>query len=148
MNVIKQMKFNLEEANQFAQLGFIEEWIHIFLKTVGNNIDLSDGLKNQRRHWIGPLLMPIEVLERCCGPEEHMEFFNHAHHWEPHIDSFVKLIQEGWDYPPLIVEHDNGKLTVRDGNHRHEAMRRAGVKECWAVIWDSESPDNLEGFRK
>jgi len=31
------MKFNLEEADQFAQSGFIEEWIHIFLKTVGNN---------------------------------------------------------------------------------------------------------------
>lgn len=145
---ISQMKFDLDEAMRFSELGMIEEWIHIFLKTKGDNIGLSDGLKKQRRFWIGPVLRPIDELVRCCGPEEHMEYFNHAQHWEPHVNSFVELVQKGWNYPPLIVEHHHGKLTIRDGNHRHEALKRAGMKECWSVFWDSDDLGNLEKFEK
>lgn len=46
-NAMLSMKFTLEEAVQFSQIGCIEEWVHLFLRTSGNNIPFSDGLKLQ-----------------------------------------------------------------------------------------------------
>lgn len=42
---MKNLKFNVEEALYFSNKGCIEEWIHLFLKTVGGNVALSEGLK-------------------------------------------------------------------------------------------------------
>ncbi|MCL6603732.1 MAG: hypothetical protein K6T94_12715 [Paenibacillus sp.] len=139
-----QMKFNVDEAIQFAKQGCLEEWVHLFLKTIGDNAGLSEGLKIQKRYWAGPLLMPLDRLRRCCGPEENMEYYNPSESWEPHIISFCQLLQEGWDYAPLIVQHHEAELIITDGNHRHEAMRRLNYKEYWVILWDSDNPTELD----
>jgi hypothetical protein len=64
---MKKFKFNIEEAIEFSKDDCIEEWVHIFLKTVGGNRALSEGLKLQKRHWCGPILLQIDELIRCCG---------------------------------------------------------------------------------
>lgn len=66
---MKNFKFNIEEAIQFSKEGCLEEWIHIFLRTFGGNLALSEGLKLEKRNWTGPALVPINQLIRCCGPE-------------------------------------------------------------------------------
>lgn len=46
---MKHFKFNIEEAVEFSKEGCLEEWVHIFLKTVGRNQALSEGLKLEKR---------------------------------------------------------------------------------------------------
>ncbi|MBM7564214.1 ParB N-terminal domain-containing protein [Paenibacillus sacheonensis] len=137
------LNFTREEAEAFAREGCLEEWVHLFLKTTGNNIPFSEGLKLGKRYWEGPVLLPLQDLDRCCGPEPEMEYVNPAESWEARVDSLMSLLQEGWAYPPLIVQAVDGRLSVRDGNHRHEALRRLGEAACWVILWGSESQEAL-----
>ena len=43
--------------------------------------------------------------------------------------------------PPLIAEYRDGLLSVRDGNHRHEAIRRKGWLTCWVIVWYNSAAD-------
>ncbi len=41
--------------------------------------------------------------------------------------------------PPVIASQRGDQLVLEDGNHRVEAMRRAGRSEAWTVIaFDSD----------
>ncbi len=138
------MSFTVDEAKMFAEKDDIEEWVHIFLTNEGDNKELSEGLKLQKRYWVGPVLIELKELKRCCGPEPDMEFVQPRDNWERHIERFQKLIQNGWKMPPLIAANVNGTLSVRDGNHRLEALIRENIKKFWVIIWDSNSPENLK----
>lgn len=80
--------FSVEGAMEFDSRGEIEEWVHLFLNSIGDNKPFSEGLKLQKRHWLGPLLIDLEKLERCCGPEPEMQFVVPADSWENHITNF------------------------------------------------------------
>ena len=140
------LKFTTEEAILFSKNGCIEEWVHIFLKTKGNNIPFSDGLKLQKRYWLGPVQLPLNELRRCCSPEEDMEYHNPIDSWELRVGKLSDLLRKGWEYPPLIVQHHEGKLIVRDGNGRHEALKRLDHKNCWVILWDSDNPNGLSSW--
>ncbi len=43
----------------------------------------------------------------------------------------------------IAVNLDGKVLSLRDGNHRLEALQRLDYKQCWVIIWDSESMENL-----
>lgn len=75
-----------------------------------------------------------------------MEYFNSLEDWEKRIKNLQRLINEGWDMPPLIAENTDGKLIIRDGNHSIEAMKRENFHKCWVITWDSTSEDNLKNF--
>ena len=60
----------LTTARAFAAEGRLEEWIHAYLLTDGHNKPFSDGLKLDKRFYIGPLEMPLALFTRCCGPED------------------------------------------------------------------------------
>lgn len=137
------MDYSCKEAIEFANKGQIEEWIHAFLQTVGNNRTLSDGLKLEKRFFKGPVLIDIDKINRCCGPEEGMEFYNSIDSWETRVSRIQKLIRSGWDMPPLIIQNINGILSIRDGNGRHEALKRENKEKCYVIIWDNDER-NLE----
>ena len=143
---INNLSFTIEEAIDFSVKGKIEEWIHLFLNSVGDNKALSEGLNLQKRFWLGPILISLDNLKRCTGPEPDMEYVDSDEAWEKHIIKFQQLINDGWDMPPLIAENTKGKLIIRDGNHRLEAMRREKFDKCWVVIWDNDNQDNLKPF--
>ena len=44
-------------------------------------------------------------------------------------------MKRGWKTPPLIVECKGGKLSIADGNHRHEALKIKGLKTFWTITW-------------
>lgn len=138
------MTFTVEEALEFASKGEIEEWVHLFLNSIGDNTPFSEGLKLQKRYWLGPLFIELDKLRRCCGPEPEMQFVVPEDSWEIHITCFQNLIRNGWRMPPLIAYNEGEYLLVNDGNHRLEAMRREGIKGYWAIIWESNSNENLE----
>lgn len=124
-----------------AAEGRLEEWVHSFLHGPGDNVPLSDGLKRQPRYWIGPVEAPLALLERCCGPEIGLEYVIDETGWEQTMGSMAASLRNGWTPPPLIAQYrpEEGIFSVRDGNHRHEALRRSGQQAWWCVIWcDSE----------
>jgi hypothetical protein len=44
-------------------------------------------------------------------------------------------LEEGWEPPPLLAEYQRGRLLLQDGNHRYEALARAGAEDAWVLIY-------------
>jgi hypothetical protein len=86
------------------------------------------------RSWIGPVQLPLDRLHRLAGPSGSpvLEVVEDDD-WRDDVDDLANKIQDGQRPPPVIVTYRDDKLTVEDGNHRLEAMRRAGRTEAWAV---------------
>jgi len=125
-----------------ANCGRLDDWVHRYLSGgLWANAGLRDGLRLQRRYWIGPLLVPLQKLERCCGPEPAMEFPVPTDAWENKISNIASGLTDPKNLPPLIVEWRAGVLSVRDGSHRHGAMTAAGWSDCWVVVWCNTSDD-------
>ena len=143
-----KLLFNVEEAIAFSKEGKIEEWVHLFLNSVGDNPPFSEGLKLMKRYWLGPILMDLDKLNRCCGPEEDIKYVEPVENWERHVTKMQEAIKNGWDMPPLIINHYDGYLEVSDGNHRHEALKREGIKKFWVILWDSDDSDNLKKYQQ
>ena len=57
----------LTSALAFSKEGRLEEWIHLYLTSHGNNLPFSQGLKTLPRHYLGPVQMPITLFRRDCG---------------------------------------------------------------------------------
>ena len=138
------MEFTFSTAIEYARSGQIETWVHAYL-TSGDcaNLGLANGLRLQQRWWIGPVSVDIADLTRACGPEPWMEYRVALKQWELRITGLMQSITDLMTVPPLIVEYRSGSLSIRDGNHRHEAMRRKGWLKCWVIIWHNSEEDFL-----
>jgi hypothetical protein len=138
------MQFTVSTAIKYARPGQIETWVHAYL-TSGDwaNPGLANGLRLQQRWWIGPISVDIADLTRVCGPEPSMEYRVALEQWELRITRLMQSIKDLMSVPPLIVEYRSGSLSIRDGNHRHEAMRRKGRLKCWVIIWHNSEEDFL-----
>lgn len=129
-------RFDVPTALDHAQRGALEVWLHAYL-LAGDwaNPALSDGLKSQRRWWIGPLEMSLNALARSLGPEQEMEYQVTQANWDERTGRIAASLADPLTVPPLLVEYRSGKLSVRDGNHRHGAMARKGWSTAWVIIW-------------
>jgi len=138
------MRFTVTTAIEYARSGQLETWIHAYI-TTGDwaNFALSNGLRQQQRWWIGPVVVNVSDLVRVCGPEPSMKFLVEPEHWERRITELVHSITDPLTVPPLIVEYCSGTFSIRDGNHRHEAVRRKGWQTCWVIIWHNSEADFL-----
>ncbi|MFH1637343.1 MAG: ParB N-terminal domain-containing protein [Candidatus Woesearchaeota archaeon] len=134
------MKFTVEEAINFAKKDRINEWIHKFLTTAGKNNHLSEIMKHQG-HFYGPIEISFQKLKRCCGPEKNMKFHESKDKWGEIIATMISEIKDGWQVPPLIVWQINSNLSIADGNHRFEALKKCGFNKYWAIIWFKSSED-------
>lgn len=134
--------FDTTGAIACARTGRLEEWIHTYL-TSGPwaNMPFSDGLKRQNRWWAGPIEVPLASLRRALGPEPDREYVVSINSWLERIIPIAESLSDPLAVPPLIVEYRGGHLSVRDGNHRHGAMQRAGWATCWAVIWHNSEEE-------
>ena len=43
-------------------------------------------------------------------------------------------LDDGWEPPPLLAEYQDGRLLLQDGNHRYEALVRAGETHAWTLV--------------
>jgi hypothetical protein len=128
--------FDLPTALAFAAKGDIESWLHAYLASGPRaNLPLSVGLRRQQRWWRGPLRVDLDRLARCCGPEPEMEFRVNQAGWEKYTTDLAVSFTDLTAIPPLLVEYRAGLLSIRDGNHRYEAMRRKGWTSCWVILW-------------
>ena len=135
---------SLTSALEYAKNGRIEEWIHEYLLSDGNNKAFSDGLSLQKRYYIGPIEFPPSLLCRCCGPEENMRFRVNEGGCERKVLSLMSSISDGKDLPPIMVNFADGELTLNDGNHRFEALTQLGVKEYPVIVWITEKDEYQE----
>ena len=131
----------LSSARKFAEQGRIEEWVHAYLCGEGHNKPFSDGLKLCVRYYTAPIVLALAKLSRCCGPEENMPYRVHPEVFERKVRGIMDAAESGADLPPLIVNYENGKFTLNDGNHRYEAYARLGRRECEVIIWTTAEQD-------
>jgi hypothetical protein len=128
------MMFDLNSARTYARAGKTEAWIHAYL-TQGTwaNPGLAFGLQRAPRWWIGPVELALDTVRRVCGPEVEMEYPQPPANWEARVGQICASFTTLDALPPLIIEFRT--MTIRDGNHRHEALRRLGFAHCYAFIW-------------
>jgi hypothetical protein len=96
---------------------------------------MAEGLRLQRRWWVGPVRVPLASLTRICGPEPEMEYRTTTNAWDERVTAIMIATIDPETLPPLILELTETGLRLCDGNHRHEALRRRGEESAWAIIW-------------
>lgn len=131
----------LSSAQDFSMNGKLEDWVHAYLLSDGNNETFSRGLKMVNRFYIGPLKMPLSLFSRCCGPEENMKWRVNAAGFEQKVNKLEEVMKNEDDLPPLIVNYVDGRFDLSDGNHRYEAATRLGIKEKFVIIWITDKHD-------
>jgi hypothetical protein len=131
----------LKSALEYAKNKMIEDWIHLYLNSEGNNISFSDGLKLEKRYYIGPAIFPITMFSRCCGPEDNMKWIIPKEGFDSRVNNIYDRYIKGWDMPPLIINFADNKFELNDGNHRYEALVKSGQTTCNAIIWTTGTRD-------
>lgn len=139
-------------ACAFSRAGRLEEWIHLYLLSDGNNVPFSEGLKLVPRHYLGPVVAPLSLFCRCCGPEEGMKWQVHPVPFENKVQRLMAAARNDPDMPPLIVcyrfsETDGTpEFELNDGNGRYEAYTRLGRTHAPVIFWITEDAE-LEDFQ-
>jgi len=131
----------IEQALDFSKKGNIEEWVYLFLLGEGKNTPLSEGLRKQKRYWIGPIEIELSLLPTIVGYESHKEYKESLESWNRRISSMIKDIETGWIPAPLIAEYRKEGLSLRDGNHRQGALVEVGFKKYHTIIWFNSKED-------
>ena len=55
--------------------------------------------------------------------------------WEHDVEEVRTNLDDGWEPPPLLAEWRDGRLLLQDGNHRFEALTRAGASRAWTLVY-------------
>jgi hypothetical protein len=139
------MKFTLKESKKYAKSGKLDEWVIKFLEETDNR-NFANHVKN-KGYWVGPINIKLSKLKRCCGPEKEMKYKEPKKTWDKRVSSMVKDIKLGWDVPPLIVWFLNKELSIADGSHRVEALRKSGIKSYWTITW-FDNPKEYAAYKR
>jgi hypothetical protein len=141
-------EYTTDSAREAAGRDQLEDWVARFLSSPGSdNGGLAHLLTAERPlAWLGPVQLPLDQLHRLAGPPDQPVLTPvEDHEWRDDVDDLARRIEEGHEPAPVIVSHQGDHLRLEDGNHRVEALRRAGIDQAWAVI-GFEDPDERERF--
>ena len=126
----------------------LARWVGDFLASRGSDNEVLAAALAQRPHWwVGPVLVPADALIRLAGPEDGALCPIEPDEWEGDVDAMEESMDDGWEPPPLLAQHQDGRLLLQDGNHRYEALVRAGETKVWTLIW-FDDPDDRDEFRR
>ena len=128
--------FTTESAREAAARDELDGWVSRFLASPGSdNPVLGEMLSDPPRSWLGPVEIPLDQLNRLAGPPGHpvLEEVD-DHEWRDDVDDLADVIEDGHEPAPVVASYRDGDLVLEDGNHRVEALRRAGEDRAWAVI--------------
>jgi hypothetical protein len=129
-------RFDLAAAWAAADADDLARWVGDFLASRGSdNAALAAGLAQDPHWWAGPVLVPVDDLERLAGPEGDALVPIDRTEWEDDVGDMEESIEAGWYPPPLLAEFQAGRLLLQDGNHRYEALVRAGEAHAWVLVW-------------
>ncbi len=129
-------EYSVDSARAAARCDQLAEWVARFLASPGSdNAVLAEQLCAELGWWAGPVQLPLNQLQRLAGPAGDPVLCPvDEDYWDERVDALDQLAEEGWDPPPVIVSFGHGQFTLEDGNHRVEAVRRAGRRKVWAVV--------------
>jgi hypothetical protein len=128
--------FTLDSARAAAATDEIARWVGDFLASRGSdNATLAAGLAQRPHWWWGPGRLPLADLVPLAGPEGEAPIPIPPQEWNEDVEEMEGSIDEGWTPPPLLAEFRDGALLLQDGNHRAEALMRAGEEQAWAIVW-------------
>jgi hypothetical protein len=127
--------FSVDSARRAERRGRLDAWVAAFLRSPGSdNAALADQLIMSRSSWCGPLRLPFADLQRLAGPPDQPTLTRLGDDDLETVEDMRDSIGEGWEVPPLIVSYRDSELSVEDGNHRIESLRRTGLADYWAVV--------------
>jgi hypothetical protein len=129
-------EFTAETARAAEHRDQLGDWVAAFLCSPGSdNADLADQLRDRLGWWLGPVQVAIDELHRLAGPPGAPALRKlDEDEWRDDVDDLSRRIEAGHEPPPVIASYRDAQLVLEDGNHRVEAVRRAGADEVWAVI--------------
>jgi hypothetical protein len=133
---VNDRRFSLAAAKKAAADERTALWVGEFLASRGSdNAILAAALAQNRHWWFGPATVPVDALTRLAGPEDDALVPIEPAEWESDVEDMEESLEEGWEPPPLLVEYQDGKLLLQDGNHRYEALVRTGKTQAWVLIY-------------
>ena len=129
-------EFSVESARAAARRDGLVGWVARFLASPGSdNAVLANQLTGELAWWAGPVELPIDQLHRLAGPAGDPVLYPvEDDYWDERVEALDALAESGTDPAPVIVAYREGRLVLEDGNHRVEAVRRAGSHTAWAVV--------------
>lgn len=133
--MVNHDKWTVESAQKADEQGKLREWLIEYLKNEGDNLKLAEAIEELTKTMtLEPLkMMSLDKMKIMVGPPESKRKWTDKN-WETNTQKFIKLIQDGWSPPPIILtDYWGEKHAITDGNHRYEAMRQLGYKEYWAI---------------
>ena len=137
-----ERRFSLASAFAAADEGNVAHWVGDFLASRGSdNATLAAGLALREHSWVGPVRMPLDRLVPLAGPDDDDLCTVEPEEWEEDVGALEDLVEEGWEPPPLLAEFRDGSLYLHHGNHRYEALERAGETEAWVIVWFDDPDD-------
>ena len=119
--------YTTDGARRAAARGDLEAWVRRFLSSPG-----SDNVAGRPARGVDlvvdrPRELPLDQLNRLAGPpgdpvlkEVDEEW------WRDDVDDLAQRIEDGFAPAPVIATWQEDHLKLEDGNHRVEALRRAG----------------------
>ena len=140
--------YSTEGARAAAARDELGDWVARFLASPGSDNGALAHLltTEQARSWLGPVQIPLDQLHRLAGPADQPVLTPvDDDAWRDDVDDLAQRIKEGHEPAPVIVSHKGDHLMLEDGNHRIEALRRAGVDQAWAIV-GFENPEQRDRF--
>jgi hypothetical protein len=139
--------YSVDAARAAAERDELGDWVAEFLSSPGSdNGALAAALTTRLRWWLGPVLVPLDRLNRLAGPPgEPVMYPVDDDYWRDDVEDLEDKVRDGWDPPPVIASWRDGRLILEDGNHRVEGVRRAGEREAWTVV-GFDDPGERERF--
>lgn len=141
-------EYSVASAQDASERGELNRWVADFLASPGSdNAELGAMLAERPESWLGPLRLPIDHLCRLAGPADApvLEVVEEDE-WRDDVAELADHIEAGFEPPPVIVTYRDEQLVVEDGNHRIEALRRAGYEHAWALV-NFEDPAQRSRFQ-
>jgi hypothetical protein len=140
-------EYTTETARAAAERDELAEWVTAFLASPGSdNAPLAEALADPPRWWLGPVEVPLDQLNRLAGPPGHPVVQEvEDHEWRDDVEELADQVDDGHRPPPVIATETADGLKLEDGNHRVEALRRAGVTRAWTIVGfdDPEARDRF-----
>lgn len=130
------LTFTPETAREAAARDDLATWVADFLASPGSdNAPLAEILADPPRWWLGPVQLPLDQLVRLAGPPDHPVLQPvEDHEWRDDVQDLAERVDDGLEPAPVVVTYREDQLHLEDGNHRVEALRRAGATEAWGVV--------------
>ncbi len=138
---------HIDSAKEYDEQGLLEEWIHTYLLFERKNKAFSDGLYQEERYFIGPIMMPVQLFHRSSGPEEGMKWRVDETVFEERTKSWMEKLEQSEKLPPLIISYFSDTFEINCNSPLHEALVRMNIKEFPVIIWITLRTD-YEDFKQ